>query len=69
MPSRPTSLSVVSNPKCRAFVYSFPLGLININPAPELSELEAPSKASRWRSPSISVFSVSAFPKLNVMLS
>ncbi|GJR87372.1 hypothetical protein Tco_0211383, partial [Tanacetum coccineum] len=36
-------LFVVSNLKRREYVYSFPSGLININPAPEPLELEAPS--------------------------
>ncbi|GKC10573.1 hypothetical protein Tco_1007355 [Tanacetum coccineum] len=37
------SLLVVSNSNLNAYVYSFPSGLTTIRPAPEPSELEAPS--------------------------
>ncbi|GKA74597.1 hypothetical protein Tco_0780899, partial [Tanacetum coccineum] len=37
------SLLVVSNANLNAYVYSFPPGLTTIRPAPEPSELEAPS--------------------------
>nr|GEW51843.1 hypothetical protein [Tanacetum cinerariifolium] len=36
------SLFMVSNSNHRAYMYSFPSGLININPAPEPLELKAP---------------------------
>ncbi|GJS14874.1 hypothetical protein Tco_0409346 [Tanacetum coccineum] len=36
-------LLVVSNSNLNAYVYSFPSGFTNISPAPEPSELEAPS--------------------------